>query len=117
MFSHIGGIITSEIEEIKKFCDKKKIYLIEDAAHAHGSSFNNKHSGEFGIGAAYSFFSTKTFTSGEGGMILTNDKDLSDKCFSMRDYGKKSQWESVHTVFSSNFRMSNLTVSWKFPHQ
>ena len=44
-------------------------------------------------------------------MILTNDKDLSDKCFSMRDYGKKSQWESVHTVFSSNFRMSNLTAS------
>ena len=108
---HIGGIISNEIEEIKKFCDEKKIYLIEDAAHAHGSTFNNKHSGEFGIGAAYSFFSTKTFTSGEGGMILTNDKDLSDKCTSFRDYGKKSQWESVHTVFSGNYRMSNLTAT------
>ena len=108
---HIGGIITSEIEEIKKFCDEKKIYLIEDAAHAHGSTFNNKYSGEFGIGAAYSFFSTKTFTSGEGGMVLMNDEDLYKKCSSMRDYGKKSQWESVHTVFSNNFRMSNLTAS------
>ena len=108
---HIGGIISNEIEEIRKFCDEKKIYLIEDAAHAHGSEFNGKHSGEFGIGAAYSFFSTKTFTSGEGGMIVTNSKELSDKCFSIRDYGKKSQWESVHTAFSSNFRMSNLTAS------
>ena len=108
---HIGGIITNEIENIKNFCDEKKIYLIEDAAHAHGSSFNDKHSGEFGVGAAYSFFSTKTFTSGEGGMIVTNNKDLSDKCISMRDYGKKSQWESVHTSISGNFRMSNLTAS------
>ncbi len=108
---HIGGIITNEIEDIKKFCDEKKIFLIEDAAHAHGSTFNGKHSGEFGVGAAYSFFSTKTFTSGEGGMVLTNDEKLSEKCFSMRDYGKKSQWESVHTVFSGNFRMSNLTAA------
>ena len=108
---HIGGIITNEIEDIKKFCDEKNIFLIEDAAHAHGSTFNGKHSGEFGVGAAYSFFSTKTFTSGEGGMVLTNDEKLSEKCFSMRDYGKKSQWESVHTVFSGNFRMSNLTAA------
>jgi len=108
---HIGGIITKEIYEIKKFCDEKNIYLIEDAAHAHGSTFNGKYSGEFGIGAAYSFFSTKTFTSGEGGMVLTNNKELSEKCFSLRDYGKKSQWESVHTSFSGNFRMSNLTAA------
>ena len=107
---HIGGIITDEIEKIKNFCDEKNIYLIEDAAHAHGSTFNGKYSGEFGIGAAYSFFSTKTFTSGEGGMVLTNNEDISKKCFSIRDYGKKSQWESVHNIFSGNFRMSNLTA-------
>ena len=108
---HIGGIITDEILEIKKFCEENNIYLIEDAAHAHGSTFDKMHSGEFGIAAAYSFFSTKTFTSGEGGMVLTNDKDISEKTKSLRDYGKKSQWESVHTVFSGNFRMSNLTAS------
>ncbi len=107
---HIGGIITDEMEKIKNFCDEKNIYLIEDAAHAHGSTFNGKYSGEFGIGAAYSFFSTKTFTSGEGGMVLTNNEDISKKCFSIRDYGKKSQWESVHNIFSGNFRMSNLTA-------
>ena len=94
----------------RKFCEEKNIYLIEDAAHAHGSSYENKHSGEFGVAAAYSFFSTKTFTSGEGGMVVTNNQKLSEKCYSFRDYGKKSQWESVHTVFSGNFRMSNITA-------
>ena len=107
---HIGGIITDEIQEIKNFCVENKILLIEDAAHAHGSTYNGIYSGGFGQAAAYSFFSTKTFTSGEGGMILTNNKELNEKCLSFRDYGKKSQWESVHTVFSSNYRMSNLTA-------
>ncbi len=108
---HIGGIISNEIEDIKKFCDEKNILLIEDAAHAHGSTFNNKHSGEFGLAAAYSFFSTKTFTSGEGGMVLTNDDDLEIKLRRFRDYGKKSQWESFHSVFSGNYRISNITAA------
>ncbi len=113
---HIGGVITDEIHEIKKFCDDNKIYLIEDAAHGHGSSFDGKYPGQFGIAAAYSFFSTKTFTSGEGGMVLTNDKLLDENCRRLRDYGKKSQWESVHTVLSSNYRMSNITASVGLSH-
>ena len=113
---HIGGVITDEIYEIKKFCDENKIYLIEDAAHGHGSSFDGKFPGEFGVAAAYSFFSTKTFTSGEGGMVLTNDKSLDESFRRLRDYGKKSQWESVHTVLSSNFRMSNITASVGLSH-
>ena len=113
---HIGGVITDEIYEIKKFCDENKIYLIEDAAHGHGSSFDGKFPGEFGVAAAYSFFSTKTFTSGEGGMVLTNDKSLDESFRRLRDYGKKSQWESVHTVLSSNFRMSNITASIGLSH-
>ena len=107
---HIGGIISSEIEKITKFCEDNKIFLVEDAAHGHGSSFNSKFSGQFGIAAAYSFFSTKTLTSGEGGMILTDDDELDKKFRSLRDYGKKSQWESFYTDLSSNYRMSNVTA-------
>ncbi len=107
---HVGGIISKEIEKIQKFCDDNKLHLVEDAAHAHGSDFKGKPSGKFGIAAAYSFFSTKTFTSGEGGMILTDDNDLNLKCRTMRDYGKKSQWESFYVEESSNYRMSNLTA-------
>ena len=107
---HIGGIISKEIEQIQKFCSDNKIYLVEDAAHGHGSTFNGKYPGSFGCAAAYSFFSTKTFTSGEGGMILTNDDVLASKFKTLRDYGKKSQWESVHVALSSNYRMSDLTA-------
>ena len=107
---HIGGIISKEMEKIQKFCEDNKIYLVEDAAHAHGSDFNGKTSGKFGIAAAYSFFSTKTFTSGEGGMILTDNDDLNLKFRTLRDYGKKSQWESFYVAYSSNYRMSNITA-------
>ena len=113
---HVGGIITKEIEKIKNFCDDNKVYLIEDAAHGHGSTFNSKYAGNFGIAGAYSFTATKTFTSGEGGMIVCNDENLDLKFRKFRDYGKKSQWESFHTVLSSNYRMSNVTAAVGLGH-
>ena len=56
---HIGGIITDEILEIKKFCKEKNIYLIEDAAHAHGSTFNKMQIREFGIAAVFMYAQQK----------------------------------------------------------
>ena len=113
---HVGGIISKEIEEIAKYCEVNNLYLIEDAAHGHGSSLNNKKPGNFGVAAAYSFTATKTFTSGEGGMIVCNDKDLDLRFRKLRDYGKKSQWESLYTDLSSNYRMSNITASVGISH-
>lgn len=102
---HIGGIITSEMEDIAQWCRQQRLWLVEDAAHAHGSELNGKRAGQFSLATAYSFFATKVVTCGEGGMVVCNDDGLADLCRSYRDYGKKSQWESVHTVFSSNYRM------------
>ena len=107
---HIGGLITPEIEEIADWCRQEGLWLVEDAAHAHGSEFNNKRAGQFGTAAAYSFFATKTITSGEGGMIVCENGELADFCRSYRDYGKKSQWESVHTIVSPNARISEITA-------
>ena len=110
MVVHIGGIITPEIEEIAVWCKGKNIWLVEDAAHAHGSEYNGKRAGQFGLAAAYSFFATKTMTAGEGGMVVTQDEGLADYCRTYRDYGKKSQWESVHTIISPNARISDITA-------
>lgn len=107
---HIGGIITPEIEAIATWCKEKNIWLVEDAAHAHGSEYNDKRAGQFGVAAAYSFFATKTMTAGEGGMVVTQDDKLADFCRSYRDYGKKSQWESVHSIVSPNARISDITA-------
>ncbi len=105
---HIGGIITPEIEKIREWCDQKGVWLFEDAAHAHGSEWKGKRAGLFGKAAAYSFFATKVMTSGEGGMIVTNDDDLANKARGLRDYGKADPWVSFHTQIGSNWRMSEF---------
>ena len=61
--------------------------LLEDAAHAHGASLNNQMAGSIGDAAAFSFYSTKNMTTGEGGMITTNDPAIGEKCASIRARG------------------------------
>lgn len=56
---HIGGIISPEIEKISQWCEDNNLWLFEDASHAVGSTYMDKHPGSFGIAAAYSFFATK----------------------------------------------------------
>lgn len=85
---HIGGIISKNIEEIKDICKHYNIYLIEDAAHAHGSKRGELSAGSIGDIGCFSFFPTKVMTTGEGGMITTNNKELFDKCISLRNFGR-----------------------------
>ena len=105
---HIGGIISSEWIKIKKICALKKIFILEDAAHAHGSKINNKFAGNLGIAAAFSFYPTKVLTTGEGGMITTNDKMLHQKFLILRDHGKQNSLLNIHTELGSNWRLSEI---------
>ena len=72
---HLTGI-SVEIDKILKICKKKNIILIEDCAHALGTSFKSKHVGNFGIAGSFSFYPTKQLTTGEGGMVVTNNKSI-----------------------------------------
>lgn len=110
---HIGGHIAFEIEKIAKFCKDKKIALIEDCAHAHGAEWNQKRAGSWGIGGAYSFYATKTLTTGEGGMIVTKDNDLAEWCRLQRNYGKKIIDGKVTYQCKDgfNYRMSEFTAA------
>ena len=74
---------------IKELCDSYNIYLIEDAAEALGSKFNNIPAGKFGIGSVFSFHRTKTITTGEGGMLLIDDEKLYNRCKFLRDHGRE----------------------------
>jgi len=105
---HIGGIISPQFEEIRKICDENGLFLIEDAAHAHGSSINNKKAGSLGLAAAFSFYPTKVMTCGEGGMITTDDRDLYQKMVTLRDHGKPDHRFNLHTEFGYNWRMSEI---------
>jgi perosamine synthetase len=75
-------------EALNKLSEETGIPIIEDAAEALGSTYNKVRAGKFGIGSTFSFHNTKTITTGEGGMLLIDDKELFDKCVKLRDLGR-----------------------------
>jgi perosamine synthetase len=103
---HIGGIISRGIWELQELCQKKGIWLVEDAAHAHGSSCEGVKAGAFGIASAFSFYPTKVMTSAEGGMIVTNNDKIAEEARIYRDQGKASFAQNAHTRMGYNWRMS-----------
>ena len=85
---HIGGHIAFDIEKISGYCKKNKIILLEDCAHAHGASWNGKRPGEWGDAGVYSFYPTKTISTGEGGMLVSKHGELIEFAKQFRNYGK-----------------------------
>jgi len=107
---HIGGIISSKIEEIIQICSENKIELIEDAAHAHLSSYRKQKAGTLGIAGAFSFFPTKVMTTGEGGMITTNSEDLYQKIKSLKNFGRDNNNAGIIINDSgNNFKINEFT--------
>ena len=76
LLSDIGGIINPDIQKIAKFCREKNIILLEDAAHSFGATLNNNFSGTFGNAGVYSYYSTKAIFAGEGGIVVTKNKNI-----------------------------------------
>lgn len=103
---HIGGIISRRITDLQDLCRKKGIWLVEDAAHAHGSSFAGVKAGAFGIAGAFSFYPTKVMTSAEGGMIVTGDERIAEEAKIYRDQGKAGFTQNAHIRMGYNWRMS-----------
>ena len=105
---HIGGLVTPDIEEIRRICDERGIWLFEDAAHAHGSTHGGRQAGHFGVAASFSFYPTKVMAAGEGGIIVTDDETIYREAQIYRDQGKASFTQNAHTLMGSNWRMSEL---------
>ena len=103
---HIGGHVAFQIEEIAHLCKKKGIILLEDCAHSHGASWNGKKAGVWGDAGLYSFYATKTISTGEGGMLVTDNKDLIEFAKEYRNYGKFD-----YKVEGLNYRMSEFTAA------
>ncbi|MGZ4846919.1 MAG: DegT/DnrJ/EryC1/StrS family aminotransferase [Halobacteriota archaeon] len=105
---HIGGLVPPQLAEIQEICDDHGLFLIEDAAHAHGSTWKAQKAGSFGIAGAFSFYPTKVMTSAEGGMITTNDETIYERALVFRDQGKGSFTSNLHTEMGYNWRMSEI---------
>lgn len=105
---HIGGIISAQLRAIQKICDDYKLALIEDAAHAHGSTIDGERAGSLGIAGAFSFYPTKVMTCGEGGMITTDDEEIYNMALTLRDHGKPDHRFNQHVEFGYNWRLSEI---------
>jgi perosamine synthetase len=103
---HIGGLVSRRIQELAEWTRGKGLWLVEDAAHAHGSSQDGVAAGRFGVAASFSFYPTKVVTSAEGGMIVTDDDRLAEEARIYRDQGKQSFGQNAHVRLGYNWRMS-----------
>jgi perosamine synthetase len=103
---HIGGLVSPRMAELRELARRKGIWLVEDAAHAHGSAHGGVAAGAFGAAASFSFYPTKVMTSAEGGMIVTDDDRLDQEARIYRDQGKGSFLQNAHTRMGYNWRLS-----------
>lgn len=107
---HIYGLPV-DMDPILQLCQKYSLKLIEDAAEMHGQTYKGKMCGSFGDVSIFSFYPNKHITTGEGGMIVTNDKKLSEKCKSYRNLCFRPNERFVHDEIGWNYRMTNLQAA------
>ncbi len=104
---HLFGQIC-DMDAIHKIAEKHKLILIEDACQSHGAEYNGKKAGSFGTGC-FSFYPTKNMTTGEGGMITTNDEQIYNKAKLLREHGMPERYK--HTMLGYNYRMTDINAA------
>ena len=108
---HFAGRITEDITSFREFCDANDLFLIEDAAHAPGASLNGRQAGTLGHIGCFSFYPTKVLTSGEGGMLTTNDEEVAAFARSYQNRGKDmSALDEKYISVGRNVRMTEISA-------
>ncbi len=108
MVVHIAGLVPPQMAQLQQVCLERGLDLIEDAAHAHGSTLDGQTAGHLGRAAAFSFYPTKVMTSAEGGIITTDDETVYKRALVFRDQGKAGFFNNLHTELGYNWRMSEV---------
>jgi dTDP-4-amino-4,6-dideoxygalactose transaminase len=98
----------ADMPAIVEIADRHGLAVIEDACQSHGAQIDGRRSGSWGAGA-FSFYPTKNMTSGEGGMITTDDAELAERARLLREHGMKVRYH--HDVIGYNFRMTDVHAS------
>jgi perosamine synthetase len=100
-----------DVEKINTLANKHNLKIIEDACQAHGAEFNGRKAGSFGNAGCFSFYATKNMTTGEGGMVTTNDENIAEavKIFRHHSQSEKSCYEYFDLGY--NYRMTNIAAA------
>ncbi|HUR10953.1 MAG TPA: DegT/DnrJ/EryC1/StrS family aminotransferase [Flavitalea sp.] len=110
MVVHIYGLPV-DMDPVFQLANRYKLKIIEDAAEMHGQTYRGKHCGSMGDISTFSFYPNKHITTGEGGMILTDDEQLAEKARSLRNLCFVPEKRFFHYELGFNFRMTNLQAA------
>ena len=100
-----------DMDQIMKIAEEHDLYVIEDAAEAHGAEYKGKKVGSFGDISCFSFYGNKIITTGEGGMCLTDNEELAEKMRILRDHGMNPNKRYWYDVVGFNYRMTNMQAA------
>jgi len=98
-----------DVKAIQEICEDHNLILIEDCAQAHGAEYEGIKVGSFGIAGCFSFYATKNMTTGEGGMITTNNNEIANVCRQLRNHGESQKY--FHTMLGYNYRMTDIQAA------
>ncbi len=107
---HLYGV-PCDIKWIEEVCEKGSVLLIEDAAEALGASYGGRPVGSFGEMSCFSFYGNKTVTTGEGGMVLSDEEEIQAKLKHLRSHATVIDTGYYHDELGYNYRMSNLNAA------
>lgn len=110
MVVHIYGLPV-DMDPVISIAKKHGLKILEDAAEMHGQNYKGKPCGSFGDVSTFSFYPNKHITTGEGGMIMTDDPEIAEKCRSLRNLCFKPERRFFHDNLGFNFRMTNLQAA------
>lgn len=110
MIVHLYGLPV-EVDKILALAKKYNLKVIEDAAEMHGQTYYGKPCGSFGDISTFSFYPNKHITTGEGGMVVTDDEELAERCRSLRNLCFRKDIRYVHDEISDNYRFTNLQAA------
>lgn len=110
MIVHLYGG-ACDMRPILDICQSHGIMLIEDCAESFGTRYEGRHAGTFGEISTFSFFGNKTITTGEGGMVVTNDAGLFEKAYCLKTQGVSPHREYWHEIIGYNYRMTNICAA------
>lgn len=107
---HIYGLPV-DMNPVLKLAKHYNLKIIEDAAEMHGQTYNNQKCGSFGDISIFSFYPNKHITTGEGGMVLTNDDQLAERCKQLRNLCFSPKRRFLHEEIGWNYRMTNMQAA------
>ncbi|MDE6851313.1 MAG: DegT/DnrJ/EryC1/StrS family aminotransferase [Lachnospiraceae bacterium] len=110
MLVHLYGL-PAEADRVLALAKKYNLKVIEDAAEMHGQTYKGKPCGNFGDISTFSFYPNKHITTGEGGMVVTDDEELAERCRSLRNLCFRRDVRYVHDEISDNYRFTNLQAA------